>query len=126
MPLATRYMMVIPKLAATGNTLMVEILGTCTSSNWQVQVFCPVLLTGFNASALGGDCSSTDLPQQFFNAPLNGTSFGEPAVHDFVFRTQYGTLPVLAGTYKITPSSGDKLMTVDSNGVITNITSCPP
>lgn len=126
-PSTTRYMMVIPKLASSGgNILDVEVLGVCTDSAWDVEMRCPLLLTGFDASPLGADCTETDLPQTFFNAPLDGTSFGDPSLYDFIFREPYGRLRVLAGTYKISPTSGDKLITVDSNGVIINITSCPP
>jgi hypothetical protein len=126
-PPTTRYMMVIPKLASSGgNILNVEVLGACPLSAWDVEMRCPLLLTGFDASPLGADCTETDLPQTFFNAPLDGTSFGDPSLYDFIFREPYGRLRVLAGTYKISPTSGDKLITVDSNGVIINITSCPP
>ena len=122
------YMMVIPKTIAFGNILNFEIMSPCSSSTWEVEVKCPVLLTEVPTAVGAGspsDCTITTFPLSYYNAPLDETSFGEPTVGDFIFTDAYGETKVAAGDYVINPSSAKQQMVVDANGVITSLTNCP-
>ena len=118
------YMMVVPKTIAFDNVLDIEIHSPCTSSQWNIKVKCPVLLTGVPTTTIS-DCAETSFPLTYYNAPIDEVSFGEPTVGDFIFTDAYGENKVAAGNYTINPPSNKQLMTVDANGVITSLTICP-
>lgn len=118
------YMMVVPKTVAYGNVLDVEVHAPCTSTAWQISVRCPVLLTGFEAES-GTSCSTSTFTLTHYNAPQDGTSFGNPSVGDLIFTDEYGENKVAAGNYIINPTAGKQQMVVDANGVITSLTTCP-
>lgn len=118
------YMMVVPKTTNFDNILDIEIHSPCSTSDWELKVKCPVLLTGVPTANVS-DCSETTFPLTYYNAPNDETSFGEPSLHDFIFNDAYGENKMSAGNYTINPPSGKKLMTVDANGVITSLTNCP-
>jgi len=118
------YMMVIPKTIAYGNILDIEVHSACGSSDWDIKVKCPVLLTAVPTTTVN-DCAETEFPLSYYNAPQDETSFGDPSVGDIMFTDAYGENKVAAGGYVINPSSGKKRMTVDSNGVITLLQNCP-
>lgn len=118
------YMMVVPKTIAYGNILDIEVHSACGSSDWDIEVKCPVLLTAVPATTIS-DCAETSFPLSYYNAPFDKVSFGEPRVGDFIFTDAYGENKVAAGNYTINPPSIKQLMTVDANGVITSLTICP-
>lgn len=113
-----------PKLSASPSDVLAEFVGPCASTGWNVEIVCPVLLTGVPTSDAGVTCGST-FPNTFYNVKNRGGTAGEPAIHEFFVRDEYGTQRVAAGTYTINPSSGKKTIVVDANGVITSITACP-
>ena len=118
------YMMVVPKTNGFGNILNIEIHAPCTSTEWEISVRCPVLLTGFEAES-GTSCSTSTFTLTHYNAPQDGTSFGNPSVGDLIFTDAYGENKVAAGNYIINPTAGKQQMVVDANGVITSLTTCP-
>lgn len=118
-------LMVIPRKNVYYPSVTVSVLACCEISEWDIEVRCPVKLTGFDASDVGGTCASSSYPNTIYNAPVDGSSFGDPSLYDFVFLDEYGETKVPAGDYKLDLSPTKKLITVDANGVITSISNCP-
>ena len=114
--------LVIPRPNQNANTCLVEIVGFC-STGWSVEINCPVALTSTPLGVEGENCAAT--PNIFYAAPNRGGTAGEPAVFEFAFTDSTGVTKLAAGTYTINPPSGQKQMTVDANGVITNLVNCP-
>lgn len=119
----------VPKTAATPRDVSVEIVAPCATGAFDLQVNCPVLLTGMPTSDKGIDCITKGLyPNTYYNVPNFGGTFGVPAEREFFCQDPYGNVKAAAGTYVVfnPPTIPDPLeLTVDSNGVITNIQICP-
>lgn len=115
----------IPKNNVTPEIMTIEIVGVCGGTGFNVEINCPVLLTGVTTSLLGGACVD-ELPNTYYNIPNRGGTAGEPALREFFATDAYGNTRAAAGDYVIDPPSGKKEITVDANGVITSIAACPP
>ena len=115
--------MVIPKTAATPKTLNIEMAGVCTGTVFDVEVFCPVLLTGYLSSSTAlpnsVDACAATVGSTYYNAPVAGTP-GVPEVFDFVFYDAYGVSALVNGFYQIT---GSKWIEV-ANGIVITKGNC--
>ncbi len=116
--------MVIPKVAASPNNINIDMVGTCSSTAFTVEVECPALLTSFSASVRGNTkaqaCGFSVINTPIYNAPVSGTS-GTPAVNDWVFSDAYGSNVLAQGFYKI---NATQYIEVDANGVIIQKANC--
>jgi len=112
------------------NTILAEIASVCASADWDIEIPCPVTLTGVSSSLLGGVCGDPK-PQTFYNVPNRSGQPGVPAVNEFFVRTSDGDLdvatsPANAGDFCIENINGDEqILTVNQYSVITNIVNCP-
>lgn len=113
----------IPKPNATPDGFAIEMFGPCGGTVWAVEINCPVKLTGVPTGIQGSDCLSGTV-QLGYNVPNRGGTAGEPALREFYCTDENGSNRFAAGTYRIGPPSGNKVITVDANGVIINIQSC--
>jgi hypothetical protein len=118
-------LMVVPKINVANTKISVSILGVCEVSEWDLEIRCPVLLTGVPASNIGATCGTATYPNTFYNAPVDGVSFGDPNLYDFIFGNVYGSTKFPAGVYKVNTAPNAKLITIDANGVVTNVVICP-
>lgn len=117
----------IPKPTSTPEDATIEIFGPCALTAFNVEINCPVELTGVPTSGLSpADCNTAPMANTYYNVPNRGGTAGEPALNEFFVRDVYGLNKVVAGDYTIDPPSGRKEITVDVNGVITSIAACPP
>ena len=114
--------LVIPRPNQNATTCLVEIVGFCTTA-WDVEINCPAPLTSTPLGVEGVNCSET--PNIFYAAPNKNGTAGEPAIREFAFIDSNGVTKLADGTYTINPPSAQKQMTVDANGVITNLVNCP-
>lgn len=117
---------VIPRTNYNDLSIILLVFGPPgTFTAWDLEVECPVLLTSTPAGNKNETCEQTSTyPNLIYVAPnYNGTA-GEPAVHEFVFRDNSGVTLEGACTLVINPPSGKKQITVSSDGVITNVTTC--
>jgi len=114
--------LVIPRPNQNATTCLIEVAGFCGTS-WDLEINCPVVLTSTPLGVEGENCAETS--SIFYAAPNRGGTAGEPAVNEFAFIDSSGVTKVPAGTYTINPPTGQKQMTVDANGVITNLVNCP-
>lgn len=114
----------IPKNTILPDVVTVEMAGPCSGTAFNIEVNCPVLLTGVLTTNAGGGCGDP-LPNTYYNVPNRGGTAGEPAVNEFYVEDQFGNSRVPAGSYVIDPPSGLKQIVVDANGVITSLIPCP-
>ena len=114
----------IPKNLAAPEDMSIEVFSPCGASSWDVEINCPILLTSCPTSDIEEECSSV-YPNDWYNVPNRGGVAGEPAIHEFYVQDEFGNVRVPAGVYTINPPSGQKQITVDTNGVITSIGACP-
>jgi hypothetical protein len=115
----------IPKNSATPTDFLVQIAGLCSTA-WDVEINCPILLSGVPTGQQGGDCNTPEpFSNTYYNVPNRGGTAGEPALNEFFVRDPYGNNRVAAGTYLINPPSGTKQINVDINGVIQQVVNCP-
>ena len=136
-----RAAIVIPKPTASGNnTLTVEIFSPC-GSVWALDMghpaSCPNALSSRQASFNQGSslvCGNSEQSIYYnysYNSrgfPANAPSAPEPELYNFVFSDENGQTPLAAGNYTVFASafngSGQSIITVDSNGVITATVGC--
>ena len=116
--------MVIPKVNALAAPLTITVAApqSCTGLA-TLNVACPVKLTGFQAAKINSICGDT-FDREFYNAPVNGTP-GVPGLYDWVFEDANGVTPLPDGDYLFDIGANGSVCTM-SNGVITNISACPP
>lgn len=121
-------MMVIPKASATPSIVNFEFIGPCSGTGWEVDVQCPVLLTGFSSSVVAstsaGACALSETVT-YYNASLANTP-GTVGLYDFVYSDAYGASPLAAGFYKAAGSiSGtNDWFEVSSNGIVVSLGVC--
>lgn len=125
----------LPKVPSSLTDINIQIASPCDVGVFDIEINCPVFLTPIGTSvALDGTspilCSSVNqYPNTFYNIPNRGGVAGCPALHEFFVQDPYGNSKVPAGRYKIPAtacaSGNPKILTVDSNGVIIDVYTCP-
>lgn len=128
----------LPKTASSAFNIDVEIFRPCVANDdFEIQVNCPVLLTGVPTSdsyPVGSDdntlCNTVGTyPNTYYNVPNYGGVAGCPVIHEFYVQDPYGNVKVPAGKYKIPANiscgKDAQILTVDSNGVIVDAYECP-
>lgn len=111
--------------AGTSNTVLAQIAAVCPTANFELEIPCPVLLTGVSSSNAGGVCGDPK-PNTYYNVPNRNGTPGVPEVNEFMVTESNGELTLVQGDYCIEDINGDeKVITVDVNHVITNIVNCP-
>ena len=120
------FMMVIPKPNASPSTLELVVEQPCGPSTWNIDVNCPISLNSFTAGILGGGCGvySTNI----FTAAVSTSTGISPgptiAVNDWAFADADGVTPLPAGIYPVQIGGANNFVTVDTNGVVTNVAAC--
>lgn len=119
---AAEYVMVIPKTTATPSRLLINLF-LVKSQLFNIDVLCPAALpsfTGFyDASSSATACLGTPATTYYHSTFSTGFG-GTPVVNDIIFTNSNGSTRAAAGFYKV----GTDVLTVDSNGVVTNKTGC--
>ena len=119
--------MVIPKISPTPSTLDLTLISPCATSQFTVDVACPLELTPFSGGLRGpgppgaGECTGL-LPETFYNAPVTG-AVGAPALYDWIFTDVNGQFPV-TGVQWI-EIAGSNWIEV-ANGVVVDFQACIP
>jgi hypothetical protein len=107
------------------NTVLMEIAAVCATAKFELELPCPVFLTGVSSSNVGGVCGDAK-PNTYFNVPNRNGQPGVPEVNEFMVEDSGAANSLAAGDYCIEDVNGDeKVITVDANSVITNIVICP-
>ena len=116
--------LVIPVNDSAVTDVSVEIFGVCPpNTSWNLLLNCPAPLVGVPSSNVGEGCAI--FPNTYYSVPNAAGTAGEPVVNEFFVLDENGLTLAPAGDYGINPPSGSKIITVDANGVITQINTCP-
>ena len=123
--------MVVPKITTSPDMLMFEIASLCDlTSEFQLEVSCPISLTGFGISAV----YSSPPDQNFCNNPILYTAYnvpvsspevyGVPGLFDWVFSDPNGEYVLADGYYLVQHPSQYYIIEV-GNGVVSQLLTCP-
>ncbi len=117
----------IPKPALITADVNVEIFAPCPASEFNIDINCPVLLTGVLSSNPNPlNCNTAPLVNTYYNVPNRGGTAGAPAINEFFVSDPYGGSRVSAGDYTIEVFGLRYEITVSSDGIITSLAACPP
>lgn len=118
------FTMVIPKPNAAPSTLKLEVDVTCPANSWNIDVNCARTLNSFSAGVISGACgvhSTTIYTASVATTTGVSSTIG---VYDWAFEDMNGVTPLPAGIYPVLVGGVNNLMTVDSDGVVSNIATC--
>lgn len=119
--------LVIPKTAATPDTLNIEIAAQCSytgTQSFEFTVACATSLTSFSASARQssqGDACTASPTSTYYLVDVSGGGASTPGLHDYVFDDANGATPATDGYYGI---GGVSYIQVE-NGIVIATGSCP-
>jgi hypothetical protein len=114
--------MVVPKVTAGPSNLDVSIASPCGTSNFNIEVSCPRLLTAISSTSVYAtklEACAVDPSINIYNVPVNG-SYGTIGLYDWVFYDDYGQGIADDGFYKL--STGDVIEV--QNGIVIQIATC--
>tara|TARA_R110000851_G_scaffold117098_2_gene243643 strand:+ start:9849 stop:12155 length:2307 start_codon:yes stop_codon:yes gene_type:complete len=120
--------MVAPKPSPASNIIDIQIESPCTGSVWELEVNCPSQLNEWEIGEMlpAGECGvyTTVFYTAATNTSSGGSSFLSPS--SWAFWDVNGVNKLPAGVYPARTSVAfwDELITVDDNGIITNIVVC--
>tara|TARA_R100001163_G_C4966652_1_gene128262 strand:- start:370 stop:723 length:354 start_codon:yes stop_codon:yes gene_type:complete len=117
--------MVVPKPNATPTTLNLQIESLCSANIFDIRINCPLSLNNFDGGAVNDVCGTLGTP--FYTAHVGndtGTS-ATIAANDWAFNDVNGVTPKPAGQYPVTIGGVTHFVTVDSNGIVTDVVACP-
>jgi len=118
---------VIPKLLGTPNNVLLEMLGPCGGTAWNLEAVCPAALPVFSASNVFANSSipcATPFPNTFYFAKVHRAVDTFVGLYDYVFSDANGQFPLPNGFYSTNNVAvPNKVIEVD-NGVIIAITNC--
>ena len=118
----------IPKISTSITTLLVEVAEALveTDPTWTLNVECPAVIAGWSSSKVGaiGGCSAT-MDETIYIGKVSG-SVNAPVVNDWAFVDENAVNTKALGPYTIqSPSLATYEIIVDTNGIITSVTTCP-
>lgn len=119
---------VIPKTSPTPSTMRLTVVALCDTTNFLLNITCPVRIKSINASARYestlGICSAT-LTNKLYPVRVNGVS-PYLGLYDWIFIDEYGSIKAADGYYRTNNLSGGNDTIQVQNGVIIAITNeCP-
>mgnify|MGYP003673152429 FL=1 len=129
--------MAIPKPTAstpqlTSNLIEIQIEVGCTLAEFEVEVFCPTPLVGFDATSTASisnlEACGRTYNTTYYNMPANGATNtgvnpGVPQEKDWLFTDENGEFPVADGFWLVKQNNLNKSAEVE-NGVIKFLTQC--
>lgn len=121
-------MMVVPKTNTYPSEIVLQLIGPCSGTAFNVSVSCPTILTEFSSTTMFASsalaCAGT-IDQSYYVAHLNGSA-GALGLYDLVFSDPNGEFKLAAGFYKTTAASANDWFQVDANGAIIAFGVCAP
>lgn len=117
---------VIPRTNTQFSSVTLRVFGPPGAGTaWDATVNCPVALTPTPISAPNSDCSVAAFPNTVYAAPNSGGTPGSPAINEFAFQDENGSVGYPAGSnYVINLGASTALIDIDANHVITSYTPC--
>jgi hypothetical protein len=126
------FVIVVPKTSASPETVLVQFIGPCSSTAFQIAVSCPTSLPGFASNVVPASgsveaCTNTELGTLY--AVGTGALFGDaaptttPQIRDQVFTDPNGANFVQDGWYSY-DNSGVKFAFQTEDGVVIDLVNC--
>lgn len=118
---ASQYnLLIIPKSSATANNVKVQILGTCPTTQFNLEVSCPAALPSFQGKSTGTGTGCTTADTTFYFGRFRYQVNTYPELNNPIFNDVNGEFRVLDGNYYMDNS---QVITV-TNGVVSSIVAC--
>lgn len=118
---------VIPKPTSTPNNVLIEMLGPCGGTGWDLIAVCPYLLPSFDCSVVGAtyDCFIA-LTETYYFAKVHTSIDALVGLYDYVFEDAYGAIPLAPGFYTAGGElvGGADYFEVDANGIVISLGFC--
>jgi uncharacterized protein (TIGR02145 family) len=119
--------MVIPKPTGTPNNVLLEMLGPCSGTAWDLTAVCPVALPSF-LSSIEYESSfiscAAPLTQTYYFASVQNTPAATVELYDYVFSDANGEFPLVNGFYLTNNVAVPNKVIEVNNGIIVAITAC--
>jgi hypothetical protein len=119
--------MIIPKVNATPNIMLIEIIGPCGGTGWSFSAACPAALPTFSASNV---FATADVPcaqilsNTYYFAKVHTAVDTFVGLYDYVFTDENGEFPLANGFYLIDNVAAPNKVIQVQNGVVIGITNC--
>lgn len=120
--------MVIPKTSPTPSAVLIEVVGPCSATSWDIEAYCPEELPSFTTSpqfaTSAVPCFGADdgITKYFAKVHLAVDSF--VGLYDFVFTDPNGQFPLASGFYRANDRPSPNNVIEVSNGIVVGITNC--
>ena len=92
-------LMIIPKLNAGVSNVKIEVLGTCQTTLWQIEVSCPAALPSFQGRSIGNGAGCTSANATFYFGRFRFQTNTYPELNNPVFSDVNGEFRVSDGNY---------------------------
>jgi len=117
---------VVPKTDPSVELVEMMIYGPSSATIWNLTAYCPQSLNAFDCSTPGAACSPLSKVLYTCSVEPGGNGINTMlGLNDWVFTDSYGASPYPAGDVAVLDGDGvTKCVTIDTNGVITNIAAC--
>ena len=118
---------VIPKPNATPTSVLIEVIGPCGSTGWNLSAACPKLLPSFSSTDMR---IKADIPcgeaftETYYFAKVHSAADTLVGLYDYVFQDAYGAMPLADGYYMTDNVAIPNKVIEVQNGIITEITNC--
>lgn len=118
--------MVIPKTDPSVGVLEIRVDAPDSITEWHATAYCPTSLNAFDCSTSGAACSPLSKVLYTCSVEPGGNGINTMlGLNDWVFTDSFGVNSYPAGDVAVLDGDGStKCITVDANGVITNIVAC--
>lgn len=124
---SSQCVMIIPKTTANPNNVLIEMIGPCSSTGWDIEISCPTLLPIFNASDAFETASvpcSTPISSVYYFAKVHTAVDSFVGLYDYVFADPNGQDPLPNGFHLTNDTSISGKVIEVHDGIIVGITSC--
>jgi hypothetical protein len=113
-------LLIIPKTSATPSNVKIEVLGTCPTTQFNLEVACPANLPSFQGKSIasGTGCTTANATYYFGRFRYQVNTY--PELNNPIFNDVNGEFRVLDGNYYMDNS---QVITV-TNGVVSSIVAC--
>jgi len=118
---------VIPKPTSTPNNVLLEMLGPCLGTAWDLTAACPVALPSFSSSIEYESSSifcSEPLTETYYFAKVHTAADTFVGLYDYVFSDANGEFPLVNGFYLTNNVAVPNQVLTVQNGIVVAITNC--
>ena len=117
----TQYnLMIIPKVNPGAANVKIEVIGTCQSTLFNLEVSCPAALPGFQGRSIGSGTGCTSANATFYFGRFRFQTGGYPAFNNPIFSDVNGEFRVADGNYYM----DNNIVISVSSGVVSGFQPC--